>query len=294
MVLQCAYGRGDNDVTCLNNEELKQMQKVKSSKPKKDIYKELLTQYKAKNDIDLIKKYNMENSGKKINMDDVLKPSTPGFYLSNEDIDKIFHQFVIKHPEFMSYGGVPLDFWKRPNGSWKKNCDKIYGFDIKKFVNGGKRKWGMVANLDESNSEGSHWVCMYFVVNEKTKKAKLEYFDSIGTNECRSMVECTNQNIPKEIMKFIDIVKKNCEDNGYSFEFTFNKKQHQRGNNECGMYCIYYILNRIKNVPYSDISNIPDEKMTYLRNVLFKSPHYCWKCKKYKRSIEPLLKKHGK
>jgi hypothetical protein len=37
--------------------------------------------------------------------------------------------------------------------------------------------------------------------------------------------------------------------------------------------------------------DIPDEKMTYLRNVLFRSPHYCWKCKKYKTSIAPLIKK---
>ena len=301
MILQCAYGRGDKGETCLNIKELQEMTESlgeggeqddgrRKKSTKEELYKKLLNHYGVKNDAELIKKYNSK-SKKKIEVDEILKPPTPGFYLSNTDIDMIFKQFANVHPEFMSYGGVPYDFWKKPEGSWKKNCDKIYGFDILKFVGGNKRIWGMVCNTSPSSHSGSHWVCMFFEVKGNT--AKLEYFDSIGTNECRSMVNCNKDNVPTEIMKFIDIVKENCKKNGYKFKFTFNKTQHQRGNNECGMYCIYYILNRIKKVEYNDVVDIPDEKMTYLRNVLFRSPHYCWECKKYKTSIVPLIKKWG-
>lgn len=290
MVLQCSYGRSDDNISCLNKKELDKMAKkagITISGNKEKIYKALLNHYNAKNDLELIKK------NKEFNINNVLKPPTPGFYLSNTEIDSIFKQFSDTHSEFMSYGGVPYDFWKRPSGSWENNCDKIYNFDIKKFENGGKRKWGMITNLSNSNHSGSHWVCMYFELNVKNKTSVLEYFDSIGTNKCRSNVVCTKENIPVEIMKFINIIKKNCEDNGYKFKFTFNEKQHQKENNECGMYCIYYIMNRIKGEKYSDMTDIPDEKMTYLRSVLFRSPHYCWDCKKYKKSIIPLIKKYS-
>lgn len=290
MVFPLAYGKKSL------KPELIQMAKdsgIKVNRKTEDeIYDLLAKEYKTNNFIDMVKEYNKKNNNK-INIKKVLKPSTPGFYLSNSDIDDIFDQFANVHEDFMSYGAVPYDFWKRPEGSWKKNCDKIYGFSIEKFVEGGKRKWGMVCNTQTSNKGGSHWVCMYFECDPKTKKATLEYFDSIGTKQCRSDVKCTKENIPTEIKKFTDHVEEDCKKHGYDFKFTYNKKQHQQGNNECGMYCVYYIYNRILGADYSDLTNVPDEKMTYLRHVLFLSPEYCWKCKKYKKELKPLMDKYS-
>jgi hypothetical protein len=302
MVLQCAYGRKDDDITCLTLDELKEMasslKNLTGKEGKKQLYKKLLDHNKVKNDTELILKY------KNFDINKILKPKKPGFYLSNTDIDIIFDQFAKVHPEFMSYGGVPYDFWEKPEGSWKKNCDKIYKFDIKKFIDGGKTKWGMVTNLSKSDSEGSHWVCMYFEVNPETNKAELEYFDSIGANTCRSMSKCVKITskkdpskvgyIPEKINEFIERVEYQCKEycKEYDFSVDFNKQQQQKGNNECGMYCIYYIYNRLLGKIYNDKDVIPDEKMTYLRNVLFKSPHYCNKCNKYKKSIKILQDKY--
>lgn len=295
MLSQCAYGRNNKNETCLNKKELMLIAtkfNIKVSGNINKIYNNLLNDLNVKDDIEMINKYN-KKSKEKIDINNVMKPPTPGFYLSNIDIDRIMKQFANAHSNFMSYGAVPYDFWKRPDGSWKKNCDKIYGFDLIKFINGKKEKWGLICNTSPSSSSGSHWVCMFFEADTKRKKAKLEYFDSIGTEQCRSMVDCTNNNIPTEIMKFINIVKDNCEKNGYDFEFKYNYRQQQKGNNECGMYCIYYILNRIQGVEYDEKHELPDKKMTYLRHVLFRSPHYCWNCKKYKKEIKKDMDKWG-
>src|SRR3989344_3907234 len=54
---------------------------------KEEIYEKLLKHYKSTNDIDLIKQHN-KNSKENIDVDNVIKPPTPEYYLSNIDIDK--------------------------------------------------------------------------------------------------------------------------------------------------------------------------------------------------------------
>jgi len=300
MISQCAYDRTDNDFTCLTKNELSKIVetfvgKVDTGATKQDLYNKIQTipELQNKTDMELIREYNKKEGVVALVPVDILKPPKPEKYLSNLDIDMVFDQFSKKHPEFMSFGAVPYDFWNKPNGSWKKNCEKIFGFDLEKFIKGGKTKWGMVSNTEKSGSNGSHWVCLYFEINKDKKTAIIEYFDSIGTEQCRSMVSCSSSNIPVKINNFITHVQQNCAKYKYTCQMTTSKKQHQYGDNECGMYCIYYIMSRIQGKTLADMGTIPDGKMSYLRNFLFLGPHYCWKCKKYKKSIKPLLERWG-
>jgi hypothetical protein len=287
--LQCAYGRNNKNTTCFTTRELKKIgKKLKidtKNKSKKIIYKQIKIKLNAQNDQDIINSMNIDRH-------EILPPLPPGYLLNNKEIDNILKQFENVHTNFKSYGAVPYDFWNKPSGSWNKNCINIYEFNFKEFIKN-KNCWGMVTNLDDHDKGGSHWVCLFLCIDKINKKTTLEYFDSIGTNQCRSMVKCDIDNIPTKIKSFIEFIKIECNTNNYSFSYIFNKKQHQKGNNECGMYCIYYILNRVNGYPYKDEYNIPDEKMTYLRDILFISKHYCWKCKKFKKEIKELRNKYG-
>jgi hypothetical protein len=267
--MQCAYGN-DGTKTCIPDKELTKI--AKKLKIKGDnVYEKILEKIDGKTDIDVIEKFGL-------NKDEIMKPSVPGYYLSNTELDKMLTQFANKHKEFKSFGAVPYDFKDTPDGSWYANCKMISTFDPSSFK---KKSWGVIVNCSESSESGSHWVCMYLIKKDNT--IKLEYFDSVGTNECRSMVECDENNTPTEIRAFVDKVKKQSEDAGMTFEYSQNSNQHQTKFNECGMYCLYYIMNRLNGIEYSDAyDRIPDDRMTYLRKILYMSDGYCWKCGKFK------------
>ena len=96
------------------------------------------------------------------------------------------------------------------------------------------------------------------------------------------MVTCTEENVPKNISEYVDRLTE--QNKGMNVTMTQNKTQHQRKNNECGMYCLYYILNRINGRAYDDdVPEIKDEYMTFLRTQLFTSDDLCPKCHKLKQ-----------
>lgn len=264
---QCAYGAKNSH--CLSSELLKDLSKQLKLKYVNDdvTYKQILKKIDGKNTKDIIEHFNL-------NEDDILKPEKPDFYLSNTSIDKVMKQMEKAHPEFKSFGAVPYDFAEEPYGGWYENCKGINNFKLSSPY----KHWGFVVNLDESTKRGSHWVCLF--MTKTNKKVTVEYFDSYGTNRCRSMVDCDKDNVPVEIREYVEKLRKQSEKAGLSFEFNHNKKRHQRKNNECGMYCLYYMLNRVNGVEYTDkIDAITDDKMTYLRNVLFRND-VCGRCGK--------------
>lgn len=273
--MQCAYGR-DNKKSCLTNDELKPIANKLNIRGDDNMYDKILKKINGSTDLDIIETF-------ELNKDIIMKPPTPGYYLSNVEIDTILTQFANKHTNFKSFGAIPYDFKNTPDGSWKKNCKKIMDFNPATFHN--NASWGTVINLDPHYEKGSHWVCMYLTKHSDT--IKLEYFDSVGTLECRSMVECDKNNLPTEIREFVERIKKRSKEHGLNFEFSQNTNQHQTKFNECGMYCLYYIMNRLNDIEYSDAyDRIPDDRMTYLRSILFMSDGYCWDCGKFKRSTK--------
>jgi hypothetical protein len=59
--------------------------------------------------------------------------------------------------------------------------------------------------------------------------------------------DSANGSIPREISNFIKIVKQQGVANGINFKFMRNHKQHQRGNTECGVYSIHFIIEMLNN-----------------------------------------------
>jgi len=83
-----------------------------------------------------------------------------------------------------------------------------------------------VANVDPSGQPGSHWCAFYF-----TKDKRGEFFDSYGQQ-------------PKQYTQaFQDFLYRN------SVVWTYNAKSLQSlDSNVCGHYCLYYLLNRCRNI----------------------------------------------
>lgn len=145
----------------------------------------------------------------------------PTEWLSNFDILDVLKQYEKAYPTFKFIGPVPIDFNTKINNSCVSNelCSLHLGtlttvHDI-----------GIIFNLDKHDEPGSHWVSMFI---DKSIK-KIFYFDSASTE------------IPREV----DELQRRLIGENADFLFLSNSVEHQRGNTECGMYSIYFIISML-------------------------------------------------
>jgi hypothetical protein len=131
--------------------------------------------------------------------------------------------------------------------------ESMRGFKPKALMKRGYKMFGFVFNMDAMHQPGSHWAALFIDARPKSK-ALIEYFDSVGDAP------------PKEIKAFMERVRE--ADFGGKATISINKKSHQRGNNECGVYAMYYIINRImgKTMVAINKKRVPDSMMTEYRN----------------------------
>lgn len=155
-------------------------------------------------------------------------------WLSNSHINSFFQQYEFKN--FLFLGSQPSDYTKIINIDW----------DIIK-----KTKYiGIIFNTDPHYKSGKHWVCV-FIDNEKKN---VDYFDSLG--------KLPNKNISSFLKHFS------------LYNFNINKTIFQKRGNDCGIYTIYYIIQRLNNKTSSEIYSqlnlkSSDKKMKKLRKHIF-------------------------
>ena len=89
-----------------------------------------------------------------------------------------------------------------------------------------------MADSESALALGSHWVALYIDFKQKF----IYYFDSVG-DKC-----------PKRIKKFVKKVKSQGSSRGMEFDFKENKVSHQKKNTECGVYCLFFIIEMLKKV----------------------------------------------
>ena len=178
----------------------------------------------------------------------------PNEWLDSLDITRIMKQYEHFHKDFVFIGPSPIDFDKRKEYGecvWEELCK----FNLRNEISKGKKKIGIIFNLDPHWKDGSHWVSLFIDV----KREFIFYFDSTGDKE------------PKEVKKFIDRVKKQSQG---LFDFKniyINSKSHQKEDSECGMYSLFFIISMIKNKDpnYFLNNSIPDDNMEQLRSKYF-------------------------
>ena len=155
--------------------------------------------------------------------------SNPDEWLSNFDIFNVIYQYEQKHDEFKFFGPTSIDFdTKLPQKGGKCVEDELCHFSLKYWMGKGKTKFGIVFNLDKHDEPGSHWVSMFI----DTVNKFVFYFDSAGASS-----------VPPEIDAFAKKVIEQGKENKIKFKYFHNKGiQHQKGNTECGMYSLFFII----------------------------------------------------
>jgi len=181
----------------------------------------------------------------------------PNEWLSSLDIVKVMTQWERKYSCFKFIGPSPIDYDShRMFGEcvWDELCE----FSLKKHIANKHKKIGVIFNLDPHYKSGSHWVALFINVNKKT----VYYFDSYGDKP------------PAQIKKFINTVIKQSSEMGEKYKYLENKKRHQFGHSECGMYSMYFITQMIRNKCFEKFqrNKITDNYMLRLRKRFFNKP----------------------
>lgn len=154
------------------------------------------------------------------NMDDIeieyetFRPKKPESWYSNgktwlstTDIQHVLLQYENQHPDFVFIGPVPIDFDKKITVG---TCivDELCNLNIEKLYKNGKRRLGIVFNLDPHDMPGSHWVSLFANFNN----GGIYFHDSVGkfpTGEISDLMfrirTQGNELIKKGVINFEDI-----------------------------------------------------------------------------------------
>ncbi len=156
-------------------------------------------------------------------------------WLSTRDINSVVKQYEKVYPHFKFLGALPSDFYKLVNVRYQQ-------FKNTKFL-----QIAIVFNLDTHDQPGSHWVTLF--IDNKLKT--VEYFDSVGDKP------------NKNIKRFLRVLMEHLNE----YVYLQNKTVHQKQNSECGVYAIYYIIQRLKGARFH--KKITDAEMKSFRRCIF-------------------------
>lgn len=199
-------------------------------------------------------------------------------WLTDIDIRKVMHQYEQAHANFKFIGPSPINYdtmvpanelytYKGPP-STEKMCvwEELCHINLKSLLHKKIDKIGMVFNLDRHNMPGSHWVSL-FVCLDKAHPFVF-YFDSGGKPP------------PHEIQRLMKTIKTQGRKAGIAIKsHTNTNRQHQKGNTECGMYSLFFIVTMLtgdsgfeqnmpmkKRISLFKTANIPDKYVEEYRS----------------------------
>ena len=156
--------------------------------------------------------------------------SNPDEWLSNYDIFNVLRQYEDTHKNFVFMGPTTIDFDTRlPERGGECVENQICNFQLDRYLAKGKTKFGIIFNLDKHNQGGSHWVSLFFDMDDKF----ILFFDSAGAN------------IPGQVKALIDRIQHQCSQLTSPVKLdVYNNAgiRHQSGNTECGMYSLFFVI----------------------------------------------------
>ena len=177
-------------------------------------------------------------------------------WLSSLDIEKIMKQYEREYKEFAFLGPSPIDFDTHMIGGecvWQELCE----FKLKKYIDKGKNKIGIVFNMDPHYKGGSHWMSMFIDIPKKF----IFYFDSNGDK------------IPAPIMVLVTRIQEQAKQLGIKLKFAEGYPlEHQETNTECGIYALFMIIQLLtgkRSYQYFKKHKITDKEMEALRKKYF-------------------------
>ena len=195
-------------------------------------------------------KFMSENS-KEYLENNVFRPEGPQGqfqWLSTVDINLVLKQYEEKYEDFLFLGAVPIDFDDLEYLPFKK-------LDINKLLKDGVKRIGVIFNLDEHYKSGSHWVSLFANLD----KAQIYFSDSYAYPPEKRIIS-----LMKRITEYLEKSGKKCD-------VQHNKTRHQKGNSECGVYSINFILRLLKGKTFEYVTRkrLSDEKVNKCRAIYF-------------------------
>jgi hypothetical protein len=280
------FEMGQKDNTCMSVNELqsiakeynkskvaKQDRKVQVSSNKKKLVKQLQEKLGSSCGVAdhcwVQQDFVSEETKQKI-LEKAFRPLKPKTWYDNRqtwlntfDILKVMKQYEDKYTDFAFLGVFPIDFASNDHYG---NCvsQTMCEFSLKKFVDKGKKRFGMVLNLDKHDENGSHWVAVYCNLQPQRKNFGIYYYDSVAYPP------------PPEVARFMQQVEKDSynlftKKTADKFAMRYNKIQKQFSNYDCGVFSEVFLTQVLKNVSFDDICQRmhTDEHINKLRDVLY-------------------------
>lgn len=154
-------------------------------------------------------------------------------WLSTIDINKVLRQYEEKYHDFKFLGAVPIDFMDLDDLPFRN-------FNFKELEREGIKRIGLIFNTDKSTGRGKHWISLFVDLD----KAQIYFSDSMGTRQ------------PKEVNEFMKLIEKYLTEikKKKNLDVKYNKTQHQKGNSECGVYSINWILRLLKGKSFEHLT----------------------------------------
>lgn len=182
----------------------------------------------------------------------------PNEWLSSLDIIEVMNQYEKKYKNFDFMGPSPIDYdthMLNGNCVWEELCH----FNLSNHLKKGYNKIGVIFNTDPHNKGGEHWISLFIDV----KKKIIFFFDSVGDP------------IPEQIKKLVDKVTEQGNQLKSPINFKFDQNhpvEHQKGNSECGMYSLYFIIHMLENKissNYLKTHRLDDKYVEKFRKIYF-------------------------
>tara|TARA_B100001769_G_C21747396_1_gene409610 strand:- start:4 stop:624 length:621 start_codon:yes stop_codon:yes gene_type:complete len=174
-------------------------------------------------------------------------------WLSTFEIEDCLEQHLDADKSFYFYGAVPIDFSKC-------SVSDLCSFDIKKHLDKGETKIGIVFNTDPSTKDGQHWISLYMDLGKHNNDYPgIYYFDSFGRKPPKEI---------KELIKKTQNQGQKCNCEPYYF---YNDYSYQKRNSQCGMYAIHFIKKMLEGLSFEEYLNtkLTDKHMIDLRKDYF-------------------------
>lgn len=179
-------------------------------------------------------------------------PSNSHEWLASDDITDELKLYEKTFPDFFYIDTVPNDYVTC--SAYPENKPELLASLKSQISNHHKSKFGIVFNLDNYGQPGSHWVACFFSIPDNS----IFFYDSTGEKPT------------PEIQAFIDLINKHFFNN--SCVFKFNNVPQQKGDTECGVFSLTFIIKMLHGTSFNDFIHskiISDSSVFKLRKTLF-------------------------
>jgi len=183
----------------------------------------------------------------------------PNDWLTSNDIINVMKHFENHYNDFIFIGPSPIDFDTKlmyDDCVWEELCR----FNLQKILTKRKKRIGIIFNTHPHTKDGEHWVSMFIDMTAQPHPFVF-YFDSNGDP------------MKPQIKTFAERII----DQGHNMNtdiklYQNHPKEHQQGDSECGVYCLYMItelLSGRKQYNFFLDHTVKDEEMEKFRHIYF-------------------------